>query len=117
MEGYADCRICKGGVLLPFTSPEGYMVYFCTGCGARFSGYYDEPLADGAPIFSERAYYTSEERLEVGVPTQPGRVMDAFRKLLDDNPPKSQAEKQCSICGCFQEDGGIVIDLCALPDP
>ncbi|MCU0798988.1 MAG: hypothetical protein MUC62_04895 [Candidatus Thermoplasmatota archaeon] len=117
MEGYADCKICKGGSLLPFTSPDGYMVYFCNNCGTRFSGYYDEPLSEGVPVFSERAFYTSEQRLEEGFPIQPGRMMDAFRKLLDDNPPKPQTTKQCGTCGCFYGDGGIVIDLCSLPEP
>ena len=85
---YAECKICGCGQLLPFTSPEGHTVYFCTNCRARFSGYQEEPFYEGAPIFSEMAYYSFRDSGDNGQTFTEGGILDSYRALLEEYPPQ-----------------------------
>lgn len=87
MGDLAECKACGSGVLLPFTSPQGYMVYFCNSCRRRFSGYAFEPTADGIQVFSEYAVYM-DEPVSCEIPPLPeSELMEKYRELLDSNPP------------------------------
>jgi len=114
---YAECRLCCNGVLLPFTGPEGHMVYFCTNCRARFSGYHEEPIFEGAPIFSEMAYYTYRDSLDTGDTITRGKLLDSYREILETYPPSPSMESipPCPLCSSdlIMEYGQF--DLCWLP--
>ena len=59
------CKKCNEGNLVPFYSPDGRNVYFCTNCGIRFTGYINEPTINDEPIFLKMAIYdTSQEDVE-----------------------------------------------------
>lgn len=88
MGDLAECKACGSGALLPFTSPQGYMVYFCTNCRRRFSGYAFEPIADGCQIFSEYAVYIDEPVSSDIPPLPESELLEKYRALLDSNPPQ-----------------------------
>jgi len=84
MDNYAQCMICGDGQLLPFFSREGEVVYFCTRCRTRFSGYNVEPADEGEPILLDRAVYTETEddsKPDLG-------LYNSYRKILEEMPPE-----------------------------
>jgi hypothetical protein len=83
----AECKACCAGVLLPFQSPQGFVVYFCNNCRSRFSGYASEPCSDGSPIFAFSAEYTEAYAERAGTPLPESALMEKYRNLLDANPP------------------------------
>ena len=84
----AECKACGGGVLLPFSSPQGYMVYFCTSCRRRFMGYTFEPQFEGIQIFSEYAAYMDEPVSSEIPPLPESELLEKYKVLLDANPPQ-----------------------------
>ena len=54
---YPVCKICGEGVLLPFFWKDGRNVYFCSNCGAKFTGLNKEPEEEGEPVFLDKAIY------------------------------------------------------------
>jgi len=118
MEEYAECKVCNAGALLPFFSPEGQVVYFCTNCLTRFSGYIEDPAVDGEPVFAECAYYSLERQIERVEPINPGKLMDLYRDILEDHPPKpvNGMPGSCPSCQRPIDDDGICMDLCCLQD-
>ncbi len=118
MEGYAECKACCEGVLIPFYGPEGHVVYFCNNCRARFSAYYEEPMMDGFPVFLDTAYYSTEEDHRTQEPFTSGKLMDAFRDALAENPPVPLPLEGgcCPFCSGPLNPGGECLDLCYLPN-
>ncbi|MFW3145703.1 MAG: hypothetical protein ACMUIE_02700 [Thermoplasmatota archaeon] len=115
---YADCKMCGCGQLLPFTSPDGFLVYFCTYCRAKFSGYVDDPMFEGSPIFAEMAYYSMRDTSDHGESFTRGELMDAYKSILDEFPPQPSEENvpECPKCSkelLIQYD---LIDLAWLPE-
>jgi hypothetical protein len=93
MGDLADCKACCNGVLLPFGSPQGFVVYFCTNCRRRFSGYTFDPAFEGKQIFSEYAVYI-DEPVSAEIPPLPeSELMDKYRDLLDSNPPQESEDE------------------------
>lgn len=97
---YAECKLCHNGVLLPFTGPEERIVYFCTNCRARFSGYHEEPTFDGIPIFSQMATYLVSDSLDTGETFSKGELHDSYRSIMDLNPPiqTEPSIPECEYC-------------------
>ena len=55
-EMYPICGACEKGRLLPFYGPNGTVVYFCTHCMRKFSGYTEEPVEESveeSPLIDE----------------------------------------------------------------
>ena len=117
MEGYAECKACCDGVLLPFYSPEGQVVYFCNSCRTRFSAYYEEPMMDGYPVFLDSAYYSDQEDHEKMRPFTPGKLMDEYKKILGENPPQPLVleEGTCPHCAGPLGPEGTCLSMCYLP--
>lgn len=116
---YAECRICGCGQLLPFSSPEGYTVYFCTNCRARFSGYQEEPFYEGAPIFSEMAYYSFRDSGDDGSTFTEGDLLRKYRDLLEENPPMISDKDEVPVkdwCSKQILDEAGLPDACWLPE-
>jgi hypothetical protein len=61
--GYPMCKKCNDGNLVPFYSPDGRNVYFCTNCKTRFTAYVDEPEIDKKQIFLDSAQYISSDEI------------------------------------------------------
>lgn len=116
MEGCADCKVCNDGVLLPFYSPDGLVVYFCNNCRSRFSAYYEEPMMDGAPVFTSIAYYIREEDLDEDDTLTKGEMLDEFKRILEENPPEPVNDGVCVNCSGPLNINGECVDLCYLPD-
>jgi hypothetical protein len=114
---YAECKMCLNGVLLPFTGPEGHMVYFCSSCRARFSGYQEEPIFEGAPIFAEMAYYSFRDAMDTGDTFTKGELLDSYRTILEENPPTSSESSvpDCDLCSRDLLINCENTDLCWLP--
>lgn len=116
MEGYAECRQCGNGVLVPFYSSSGENVYFCTHCRSRFSGYLHEPSIDGIHVFSDTADYSQPGKiLEEGLPG--GKLLDEYRSILEEFPPISveKDSDSCPYCGGEIEEYDGLCRLCWLP--
>ena len=114
---FAECKLCGNGVLLPFTGPGGHMVYFCTNCRARFSGYHEEPMFEGAPTFSEMATYSYRDSVETGESFTTGELINSYRTILEENPPipTEGTVPECQLCSpelLLEYDH---IDLCWMP--
>lgn len=114
---YAECKQCMNGVLLPFTGPEGRMVYFCTSCRARFSGYHEEPFFEGVPVFSEMAYYSFRDSVDTGDSLTKGKLLDSYRMILENNPPDQSLASipDCDLCSRDMLLECDHINLCWLP--
>ena len=110
----AGCKKCDGGVLVPFHTPDGYVIYFCNNCRARFSGYANEPLLDGSPAFMGYAVY-SEPSKEVGVPEE--ELKARYEELLGTFPPERRVEGGCLYCGSQIPEGSTYCSECWLPVP
>ncbi len=117
MEGFADCKACNEGVLVPFYSPEGQVVYFCNNCRSRFSAYYEDPQIDGIPVFTSLAYYITEGDLANDTTFTTGALMEEFKKVLEDIPPEplELEEGGCPFCTGSLGPNGKCSDLCYLP--
>ncbi|MGA1872093.1 MAG: hypothetical protein ACMUHY_00340 [Thermoplasmatota archaeon] len=116
---YAECKLCQNGVLLPFTGPEGHTVYFCTNCRARFSGYQEEPMFEGVPVFSEMATYLVRDSLDSGETFTRGKLHDDYRAILDENPPLP-LDSAVPVCDFCSRDLVLTcehLELCWLPNP
>ena len=116
MEDYPECKLCEMGSLLPFFSPKGEVVYFCTNCRARFSGYVEEPEMEGERVFSDFAEYTSPEGIrEKGLPG--GKLIEAYRSLLDEHKPipLERTQPVCQYCGEEITEGESICQSCWLP--
>lgn len=87
MADLAECKACGAGVLLPFQSPQGFVVYYCNNCRCRFSGYSFEPTFDGIQVFSPFAEYTEPFAGRSNPPLPESELLDKYRILLDSNPP------------------------------
>ncbi|MEA3560137.1 MAG: hypothetical protein U9R75_12870 [Candidatus Thermoplasmatota archaeon] len=109
---HAECNICGCGQLLPFTSPNGYTVYFCTNCRARFSGYQEEPFYEGSPIFSEMAYYSFRDPGDNGQTFTEGGILDQYRALLEEYPPQLSVENMPITEKCSE----VLLSDLGLPD-
>ncbi|RLF60842.1 MAG: hypothetical protein DRN37_01985 [Thermoplasmata archaeon] len=118
MEGFPECRACNDGVLVPFYSPEGHVVYFCNNCRARFSAYYEEPMIDGVPVFSEIASYFMGSETGMEEPLRGGMLMEKFRSVLDEMPPGAETGETgvCPICSGPLGPDGRCLNLCFLPE-
>lgn len=114
---YAECKLCMNGVLLPFTGPEGHMVYFCTSCRARFSGYQEEPIFEGVPLFSEMAIYSFRDSVDTGDTFTKGKLLESYRTILENNPPTQDevSAPECDLCSRDLLMNCDHIDLCWLP--
>jgi hypothetical protein len=117
MDSNAECKVCNNGVLLPFYSPEGHVVYFCNNCRSRFSAYAEEPHLDGIPVFTDLAYYITETDV-VGESLTAGKMMDEFKMILEENPPKPLPLEDggCPYCAGPLDPEGKCQDLCYLPE-
>ena len=117
MECHAGCKVCNEGVLLPFYSPEGHVVYFCNNCRSRFSAYYEEPNFEGIPIFTELAFYVTEMDV-VGETLTTGKLMDRFKSILEEFPPNPLPLEDggCPYCAGPLGPDGKCQDMCYLPE-
>ncbi|MFO8050087.1 MAG: hypothetical protein R6V01_00100 [Thermoplasmatota archaeon] len=114
---YAECGICSCGQLLPFTSPEGYTMYFCTSCRARFSGYQEEPFYQGVPIFAEMAHYTYRDSGDQDQAFTRGRILDSYRELLEEYPPpESEQLPTTARCTSSLLENADLMDASWLPE-
>jgi len=116
LEDYAECKLCGMGYLLPFYSTRGEVVYFCTNCRARFSGYLEEPESDGVSVFAEYAEYTTPDIIrENGLPG--GKLIEEYRALLDDHQPIPMERNRnvCPYCGEYLQSGEPICSKCWLP--
>jgi hypothetical protein len=110
----ADCKACNEGVLMPFHTPDGYVIYFCNNCRSRFSGYAIEPSFEGSPVFSESARYT-EPFLEEELAGP--KVKEMYRTLLEEFPPEADNGNDCPYCGSELSEGSRYCCDCWLPTP
>jgi len=97
-EMYPICGSCEKGRLLPFPAPNGMVVYFCTHCLKKFSGYVEEPTLNGSPIYAEMASYsTGEERGEEACEESP--YLEEYEKIfLTYLPEMVEEEVYCPLC-------------------
>jgi hypothetical protein len=93
------------------------MVYFCSSCRARFSGYQEEPMFEGIPIFSEMAYYSFRDAMESGDTFTRGELLDSYRTILEENPPvpNEASIPDCDLCSRDLLMNCDHVDLCWLP--
>lgn len=103
----AECKACGSGVLLPFYSPDGFVVYYCSGCRARFSGYSQEPMYEGRALFADFADYSDPSQENNGSNLCDGEMISRYRGLLDANPPLSVSLTPglCRYCGTEVPEG------------
>ncbi|MCD6383022.1 MAG: hypothetical protein J7L88_01005 [Thermoplasmata archaeon] len=108
-EMYPICGACEKGRLLPFYGPNGTVVYFCTHCMRKFSGYTEEPVVDGIPVFSNMAHYSEpEERVEESVEESP--LIDEYERIFLKYLPDiiEEGEVYCPFCEIPMEKKGVI---------